>query len=157
MRALMIIICLSLLPFLSSCNFLREKGIIGRKQKKEAEMQARLDSIRVADSLRNVESRLRALEEARLDSLRKVEEERALLLSARKYNIIVGSFLTPAFAESYAEEYRELGYNTEILNEEGSPWSLVVAEYHERYPAAARRIIQFHDTVNIDAWIYVRE
>jgi hypothetical protein len=24
------------------CNFLREKGIIGRKQKKEAEMKARL-------------------------------------------------------------------------------------------------------------------
>ncbi len=156
MRALIFAICLSLLPLMSSCNFLREKGIIGKKKKKEAEMQARLESIRVADSLRIVETRLRALEEAKLDSLRKIEEERAQLLSERKFNIVVGSFLTPAFAESYAEEYRELGYNTEIVSEEGSPWSLVVAESHTRYPTAAQRITQFHDTVNIDAWIYTR-
>lgn len=119
-------------------------------------MQARIDSIRAADSLRNEEALMRAVEEARLDSLRRAEEERALLMEARKYNIVVGSFLTPSFAESYAAEFRELGYNTEVLSEEGSPYSLVVAESHPRYPAAARRIEQFHDTVSIDAWIYVR-
>jgi len=120
-------------------------------------MQARLDSIRVADSLMKEEDRIRQLREARIDSLRKVEEERARILSARKYNIVVGSFLTPAYAESYAAEYREMGYNPEVVGAEGSPYTLVIAESHPRYPAAAQRIIQFHDTVSIDAWIYVRK
>ncbi len=157
MRALKFIFCLSLILLFSSCNFLREKGIIGRKQKREAEMRARLDSIRIADSLRKEEDRIRQLGDARLDSLRKAEEERVRILSARKYNIVVGSFLTPAYAESYAEEYRELGYDPEIVSAEGSPYTLVIAESHPRYPAAAQRIAQFHDTVSIDAWIYVRK
>ena len=58
---------------LPSCKFFREK-VFGKKARALAEMQARQDSIRVADSIRKAQERLLALEKARQDSLRHAEE-----------------------------------------------------------------------------------
>lgn len=149
-----LIIPLMLLVLLTpSCKFFNKPG---KKKLAAMEAQARLDSLRVADSLRIVEQKLLAKEQARLDSLRLVEEQRANR-QKNKYNIIVGSFQTREFAESYAEEYKEIGYDPQIIDDTNSTFHLVAAESHSSFSEAARRLEQFQDTVSIDAWLYVFE
>lgn len=140
-----------------SCKKIRERGLFGKKAKTLEMLLAQQDSIRVADSLKKVENRLRAVEEARLDSLVRAEQEKAVFETTRKYNIVVGSFITPEYALAWAEEYRKMGYDPQIIRTTDSRFELVVAESHEQYLRAFRRLEQFRDTVEIDAWLYVRK
>lgn len=119
-------------------------------------MQARQDSIRVADSIRRAQDRLLALENARQDSLRIAEEERRLA-NETKYNIIVGSFITPEYARSLADEYTAMGYNVKIIKPDESKFELVAAEGHKSLRTAIQRLEQFQDTVQIEAWLYIKE
>jgi cytochrome c oxidase assembly protein Cox11 len=82
-----IILSFVLLP---SCDLFCEKNKVDTTELEELKMQlARLDSIRVADSLKMVQETQKA--QARQDSIRLAEEVR----SASKYHIIVGTFYTP--------------------------------------------------------------
>lgn len=146
-----------LLMFLfPSCNFLKEKGLIGKK-KSLAKMMAIRDSIRVADSIRLVHEKLMAIENAKLDSLRKVEEERLALEAKFKYNLIVGSFLTPEYAKELSDEYRNLGYDPQIIKVDDSKFEFVAAEAHNSFNKAVERLREFRDTVQIDTWLYIKK
>ncbi|MFZ2338335.1 MAG: hypothetical protein WAW07_01260 [Bacteroidales bacterium] len=139
-----------------SCRKIQERGLFGKKAKTLEMLLAQQDSIRVADSIKRVEARQRAIEEARLDSLIRAEQEKAASEARLKYNIVVGSFITPEYALAWAEEYRKMGYDPQIIRMADSRFDLVVAESHEQYSRAFRRLEQFRDTVEIDAWLYVR-
>ena len=157
MRPLFTVILFLLITIAPSCRNIREKGLFGRKAKALEILKAQQDSIRVADSLRKVQMRLKAIEEARLDSIRAAEEERRIWEARLKYNIIVGAFITPEYARAWMDEYKGMGYDPIIIKPEGSRFELVAAESHERFGKAVQRLEQFHDTVNIDAWLYVRK
>jgi hypothetical protein len=146
---------LVLLVISTSCKFFKDRGIFGKKQKTLVELSAQQDSILVADSIRKVREQMIAIEDAKIDSLRKVDEARLALES--KYNIIVGSFTTPEYAEVLAEEYRKQGYDAQIIKVAESKLVLVSAERHNSYKKAITRINTFWDTVHNDAWIYIRK
>jgi hypothetical protein len=150
--ALVLIIMLAMLP---SCKYFKGKKLFGKKDKVMAEYLAKQDSIRVADSLKKVQERLLALENARLDSIRLNEEAQQALAS--KYNIIIGSFITPEYAQAWKEEYLKRGYDAQIIKVEGSRFELVTAETHESFRKAVSRLHQFQDTVQIDAWMYIKK
>lgn len=154
MRYLTAIFLILILGMTSSCKFLKEKTFLGKKDRLKAEWLARQDSIRVADSIKRENDRLLAIENARLDSLRLAEEAKLELES--KYNIIVGSFITPQYAEACAEDYRRRGYDVTIIQKENSRFALVAAESHENFRRAVSRVNQFRDTVELDSWIYTR-
>ncbi len=151
LTALIIVIFLAALP---SCKFFKEK-VFGRKARAQAEWQARQDSIRVADSIRKAQEILLAIEQARQDSMRIAEEER--LANETKYNIIVGSFMTPEFAKAYADEYTQMGYSVRIMKPGNSKFELVAAEGHKSLGTAIRRLAQFQDTVQVESWLYIQE
>ncbi len=158
MRHLSILIFISLLTVFPSCKFLKEKGWfgIGKKARTLEMLKAQQDSIRVADSLKIIGNRLKAIEEARLDSIRLAEEEKQSWEHRYRYNIIVGSFITPEYARDWAEEYLRTGYDdTRIIKKENSSFELVSAEAHERFSMAVTRLRQFQDTVNVDSWLYI--
>ncbi len=158
MRRLTSLVLITLLLTISSCNYLKQKGWfgIGKKERELAMLKARQDSIRVVDSLRKIENRIKALEQARLDSIRLAEEEKESWEHRYRYNIIVGSFLTPEFARDWAEEYLRMGFaDTRIFRPEGSDFELVAVEAHENYIRALSRLEQYRDTVNIDSWLYI--
>lgn len=139
-----------------SCKWLKEKGIIGKKEKRElAALLARQDSIRVADSIKRAQDRLLAIEMARLDSVRLADEEKVRLANENRYNIIVGSFITPEYARSFSDEFRSRGYNVKILKLEGTQFEMVAAEGHKNFRTAVERLRQFQDTVAFDAWLYI--
>jgi len=155
MRQLIAFTVIVLLVLTPSCKWLREKGIFGRKADTMAVWQAKQDSLRVADSIRKVQNRLLAIENARLDSLRMVGEELNAFKSKYRFNIIVGSFITPEYARNYSAEFASRGYKTRILKLEGTQFEMVSAEAHESFFKAKERLRQFQDTVSIDSWMYI--
>jgi hypothetical protein len=157
MRHLSAIGLILLLVVLPSCKFFKGRGLFSRKADTMAVWQARQDSARVVDSIRNVQARLVAIENAKLDSLKKADEERLAFENKHKYNIIVGSFITPEYAKGLAEVYREKGYDTRILKMEGSRFELVSAEAHENFRQAVARLKEFQGTIELDAWIYTKK
>jgi len=158
MRHLITIIFLLFLVLFPSCKNIRERGLFGKKAKTLEMLKAEQTRIRVADSLKRIENRLKAIEEARLDSLRMAaEEEQAAFEAINKFNIVVGSFITPEYAQAWAEEYRKQGYDTRIIKMTGSRFELVVAESYDRFSKAVERLNEFQTTVDIDSWLYVHK
>ena len=154
--SVLFLVVLLILPV--SCKRIRERGIFGKKARTLEILLARQDSIRVADSIKRAASLQKAIEEARLDSLIRAEQEKsAYEAQIKKYNIVVGSFVTPEYAQAWAEEYRKMGYEPQIIRTDESKFDFVVAESHDQYARAAHRLEQFRDTVEIDAWLLVRK
>ncbi len=126
-----------MLIFSPSCKNIRERGLFGKKAKALEMLKARQDSIRVADSLKRVETQLKAIEEARQDSIRLAEEERRAYEARNKYNIIVGGFVIPENANAWANEYQKMGYDAKVIKMDNSKFDLVVAESYEQFSIAA--------------------
>ncbi|MEZ5000602.1 MAG: hypothetical protein R2727_08165 [Bacteroidales bacterium] len=156
MRSLAALLVLLLLSF-SSCKFFREKGWFGKnKADTLVAWQARQDSIRVADSVKAEIAYMKELEQARLDSVMKADAERLEWENRFRYNIIVGSFLTPEYAREHMERYRSMGYDARIIPDSRDRFNLVSAEVHESLSKAFERLARFQDTVEFEAWIFVR-
>lgn len=157
MRHLSAVILILLIAAAPSCKYFNNKGLFGKKAKTLEALRAQQDSIRVADSIRNVQEQLLANENARQDSVRLAEEAIQAAQKTSKYNIIVGSFITPEYARAHAETFRQQGYDPKILKMEGSNFELVSAESHQSRWKAITRLRQFQDTSVNDAWIYLKE
>ncbi len=155
MRHLTALILVLMLVALPGCKYFKGKKLFGKKVDTMVVWQARQDSIRVADSIKKVQERLKAIEEARLDSIRLAEEQKAWELK-HKYNIIVGSFITPQYARDYAEKFRNDGYgDVRIIKMKGGRFELVSAEAHESFRTAVSRLQHYQANIEIGAWMYV--
>ena len=77
--------------------------------------------------------------------------------SKYKYNIIVGSFITPEYARNLLADYTGKGYNARILKLEGTQFEMVSAEAHNNFRTALNRLKLFQDTVISDAWMYIKK
>ena len=156
MRQFITIIFLVFLILFSSCKNIRERGLFGKKARTLEMLKAEQQRVRVADSLKRIENRLKAIDEARLDSLRMAAEaEKAAFEAIDKFNIVVGSFITPEYAQVWAEEYRKQGYDARIIRMTNSSFELVVAESYDRFSKAVERLNVFQTTVDVDSWLYV--
>ncbi len=156
MRRFITIIFLLFLILFPSCKNIRERGLFGKKARTLEMLRAEQQRVRVADSLKRVENRLKAIEEARLDSLRMAAEaEKAAFEAIDKFNIVVGSFITPEYAQAWSEEYRKQGYDTRIIRMTDSRFELVVAESYNQFSKAVERLNVFQTTVDVDTWLYV--
>ena len=120
-------------------------------------MKARVDSVRVADSLQKVRAHLLIVDQARVDSVRMAEEGRLAGDSKFKFNIIVGSFITPEYAKVLTEEYRKKGYDPKILKMDGSRFELVAIEAYDSFTKAVARLEKFKDTVQLESWLYIKK
>ena len=142
----------------SSCKFIEEKGWFGKsKVDTMIAWQAKQDSIRVADSIRAEVERMKAIEQARIDSLQRIEQARLDWEARFKYHIIVGSFLTPEYADDHMKLYQLQGYEARILDGPRNRFKLVSAEVHENINVALKRLYQFQDTVDFESWLYIKD
>ena len=156
MKKLIFILFVILVSF-SSCKFVKEKGWFGLKSADTLDAYLiKQDSIRIADSLQKVIDKQKAIEQARLDSIQKVELERLDMLARFKYYIVVGSFLTPQYADEWSVYYNSIGYGTEILKADNE-FNLVSARKYDNMKDALTDLEHFKDTVQIDAWVYIDE
>jgi hypothetical protein len=156
MRHLTAFILVLFLIALPGCKYFKGK-LFGKKAHEAELLKARQNSIRVADSISKVQEHLKAIEAARLDSIRLTEEKKAMELK-NKYNIIVGSFITPEYARNFAETYRQKGYDaTKIIKMEGGRFDLVSAESFESFRKAVERLHYFQENIELGAWLYVKK
>ena len=156
MRTLIVILFLAAIST-TSCKFIEKKGWFGGKKADTlAVWQAKQDSIRVADSINAELVKMRAIEQARLDAIQAEEDARLEFEARFKYHIIVGSFLTPQYAEDHKVLYKSMGYDPTIIPDSRGRFNLVSAEVHESMSAAYRRLLNFQDTVDFEAWVFVR-
>lgn len=149
-------ISLVLIILTGSCKFIEEKGWFGKsKVDTTAVWQARQDSIRVAESRQAEIEHMKAVEQARLDSLQAVEQAQREQEQRLRYHIIVGSFLTPEFAEDFKTYYQSMGYDAKIIDGPENRFRLVSAEAHDNLNRAINRLVQYQDTVNFESWLYI--
>ena len=142
-----------LLVLFPSCK--QANDLFGKKKKAEAAaavQRARLENIRVSDSLKKVQEAQKALEQARADSIR-LTTEQTRSVAGSKYHIIVGSFYTSDYARQWAEAYRKKGFNAQVLKKRGSFFELVSSESFPDYTLALNKLLEYHEP----AWIYVSE
>ena len=156
MRHLSVFLLIGLLITLPSCKYFKG-GIFGKKARALAIVKVQEDSIRAVDSLQKVKDHLMEIEKAKLDSIRKDVDERLVLESKYKFNIIVGSFITPDYAKGLSEKYRKQGYDPKILKKEGSRFELVSIGAYDNFRKAFARLKQFQDTVHLESWMYVKK
>lgn len=150
-------IAAALLISLSSCKFIKEKGWFGTsKADTLVAWQAKQDSIRVADSIELEIEKMKMHEQERLDSLQAIEDTRLEWESRFKYHIIVGSFLTPKYADDYLAYYKSMGYNATIVPGPKGRFNLVSAEAHESISEAIKRLACYQDTVDFESWLYIK-
>jgi hypothetical protein len=154
MRHLSAVILVALLVVLPSCKYFKGRGLFGRKADTMAVWAARQDSIRVADSIRTAQATLMIQEKAKADSLRKIGEEQKNGIS--KYNIIVGSFITPAYAKRLTVDYSRKGYPATIIKMDGSRFELVSAEAYDNFKQALSRLKEFQANIEPDSWMYIK-
>ena len=153
----LIFILFAILVSFSSCKFVKEKGWFGLKNADTMDAYLRKqDSIHIADSINKVISIQKAMEQARQDSINKAEQERLEWLARFKYHIVVGSFITPQYADEWSVYYNSMGYGTEILKA-SNEFSLVSARKYDNMKDALIDLRHFKDTVQIDAWVYINE
>jgi hypothetical protein len=155
MRQFAVFVLIMIVVLFPSCKWLRKMGFIGKKADTLEVWRIRQDSIRVTDSIKNIQNRLMAIRNAQLDSVRMAEQAKQEWETKFRYNIILGSFITPEYARSFSSDLTNLGYKTRILKLEGTKFEMVSAEAHDNYSDALRRLKQFQDTVSIDAWMYI--
>ena len=155
MKHLIVFLLIMILVLTPSCKWLREKGLIGRKADTMVVWRMKQDNQRIADSIRKAQDRLFASEKARMDSINAADLERNDWESKYKYNIIIGSFVTPEYAKKYSSEFTANGYNTRIIKLVGTQFEMVSAEAHESFSKAVARLKQFQDTVAYDSWLYI--
>ncbi|MBE9512152.1 MAG: hypothetical protein IMY71_14880 [Bacteroidetes bacterium] len=141
----------------SSCKFVKEKGWFGLKNADTMDAYLRKqDSLHIADSISKVIAKQKAIEQARQDSIYNAEQERLERLTRFRYHIVVGSFITPQFADEWSVYYNSIGYGTEILKA-GNEFNLVCARKYDNMKDALIDLGHFKDTVQIDAWVYIDE
>jgi len=141
----------------SSCKFVKEKGWFGQKGADTMDAYIRKqDSIHVADSIQKVINKQKAIEQARQDSINLAEQKRLEELARFKYHIVVGSFLTPQYADDWSDYYNTIGYSTKIL-EADNKFNLVSARKYDNMKDAVMDLKRFKDTVQVDAWVYIDE
>lgn len=157
MRTLIAILVLVAIS-MNSCKFIEKKGWFGSKKADTlAVWQTKQDSVRVADSIQAEIAKMRAIEQVRLDSIQAVENARLEWEAMFKYHIIVGSFLTPQYAEDQKALYKSMGYDVTIVPDSRDRFNLVSAEVHKSMSEAFRRLQNFQDTVEFEAWLFVRD
>ena len=154
-------IFLILLISMSSCKFIEKKGWFGKKKREAEQLEillARQDSIRVADSIRMEIEQIQAIEQVRIDSIRAEEDVRLAFEAMSRFHIIVGSFLTPEYADDHLRLYQSMGfYGSTIIDGPNGRFRLVSAEAHNNINSALGRLSNYQDTVEFEAWLYIME
>ena len=142
---------------LPSCKYFKSGGLFGKKAERAAVLQARQDSTRVADSIKKAKDELQVIENEKLAVAQKADEERKAQEPKYRYNIIIGSFETHENAKRFADVYRQKGFDPKIIKMDGSRFELVSAEAHDDFRKAAERVREFQESIELDAWLYIKK
>ena len=154
MKRLVIVLLAGILLLTPSCDFMKSINPFGKKKRQFEALQKQQEVFRVADSIRVAKEQAEA-EQARLAEEARLAEQQAVELS--KYHVIVGSFLTPAYADDWLSHIKGFGYDAQIVEKDGGRWRLVSAKSFGSLPEAYQAVDGIQDNINGEAWVYKKE
>lgn len=145
----------ALLLLTPSCKFMESINPFGKKARAMEALQKQQEAFRVADSIKVAAQKVEE-EKARQAELERVaSEEQASLVaaSASKYHIIVGSFLNRAYAASWSDHCRGMGYDANIIEWNDGRWNLVSAKSFSTLRGAYDELPTFMASFDMQAWV----
>lgn len=135
----------------SGCKYFRKE--IEKKIDPVAIQKAITDSIERAKALITEAKLKQEREQARLDSIRRIEEQKAKF----RFHVIIGSFKVPSNATSWEQEVHGFGFNNTEILEAPNGFHLVSIGAFDSYGKAFNEIDRINSE-NIDEpfelWIY---
>ena len=156
MKRIPMVILAAILLLTPSCDFMKSINPFGKKKARETEaLRQQQEAFRVADSIRVANERQAEAERQRQAELVLAEQQQELEYS--RYHVIVGSFLTPSYADAWLEHIRGFGYDARIVPMNGGRWSLVSARSYGTRREAWNALDGIQDDINGEAWVYSRE
>ncbi len=156
MKRIPMVILAGILLLTPSCDFMKSINPFGKKKAREAEaLRQQQEAFRVADSIRVANEKQAEAERQRQAELALAAQQQELEYS--RFHVIVGSFLTPSYADAWKEQIRGLGYDPIIVPMNGGRWSLVSAKSFGTWREARNALAGIQDNINGEAWVYRRE
>jgi len=151
MKRVITVLIVSVLLLSPSCTFVKEHNPFTKKAREAEAIRQQQEAFRVADSIEVAEK-----EAARL---RQLEAEQTMIAqqetqSLSNYHIIVGSFLTPDYATSWADHITQMGYNTRIIEMGGGRWRLVSVNSYPSLKEAWNALSEYQEKIILEAWIF---
>jgi len=138
-----------------SCDFFQKKDMFSNDRDSLLLYKKKQDSLRFMDSIQELRSKLSSLQRRNqrlLDSIR--SETTGGASTGFKYHIIVGSFKTREYLNSYNRYVQEKGFDTQILRNEYD-FRLISVESFNSWRQALKTLEQIRQDFEKKAWIYV--
>jgi cell division protein FtsN len=155
MKKISMIVLAGILLLTPSCDFMKSINPFGKKAREAEALRQQQEAFRVADSIRVANEKQAEAERARQAELARIAEQEAIELS--NYHVIVGSFLTPSYADAWLEHIRSFGYDPTIINKNGDRWNLVSAKSFSNLHEAWNALYSIQDNIDGEAWVYRRQ
>lgn len=155
MKRLSLVFLSAVLLFTPSCDFMKSINPFGKKAREAEALRQQQEAFRIADSIRVVNEKQAETERARQAELAIEAEEQSSMISG--YHVIVGSFLTPAYADAWLEHIRSFGYDARIIDMNGGRWQLVSASSFPDLHQAWNAVGGITDRIDSEAWVYKKE
>lgn len=152
MKRLSLVFLAAVLLLTPSCDFMKSINPFGKKTREAEALRQQQEAFRIADSIRVAKDKEDEAERARQAELAMEAEEQARVMTG--YHVIVGSFLTPAYASDWLEHIRSFGYDAQLIDMNGGEWQLVSAQSFPDLHAAWNSLTGIQDKINGEAWVY---
>jgi cell division protein FtsN len=152
MKRLSLVFLAAVLLLTPSCDFMKSINPFGKKARETEALRQQQEAFRIADSIRVANEQQAEAERARQAELAGEAEEQVSVMTG--YHVIVGSFLTPSYADSWLEHIKSFGYDARIIDMNGGKWQLVSARSFPDLHAAWNSIESIQDKINGEAWVY---
>jgi hypothetical protein len=150
------IIFLATVLFSGGCDFIESINPFAESTDTLEIYRQRQDSIRSAELLRIQQQEAR-LEQARADSVQRIQDEAQILKVAERYHLIVGAFRTPLYATDFQNVVRTQGHDSRILMSDNN-FHLVTARSLNDYRTALNELAAIRNQgEHYDAWLYITE
>jgi cell division protein FtsN len=155
MKKLSLVLLAGILLLTPSCDFMKSINPFGKKAREAEALRQQQEAFRIADSIRVANDRQAEAERARQSEIALAAEEASRAASG--YHVIVGSFLTPAYADEWLGHIRGLGYDASLVDMNGGRWQLVSAKSFPDLHAAWNALGTIQDNINGEAWVFRKE
>ncbi len=153
MKKLLIILIL-VIPLTQSCDFFEKKDLFSNKRDSLLIYKKKQDSLRLMDSIQELKSKLSSLQRRNQQLLDSIREQPQRSSTGYRFHIIVGSFKTREYLNSYNRYVQEKGFDTQILRNEYD-FHLISVESFNSWRQALNTLKQIRRNFEKTAWIYV--
>ncbi len=155
MKRLSLLFLAAVLLLTPSCDFMKSINPFGKKAREAEALRQQQEAFRIADSIRVANEKQAEAERARQAELAMQAEVQSRMTLG--YHVIVGSFLTPAYADAWLEHIRGFGYDAQIIDMNGGRWQLVSASSFADLHQAWNALGGITERIDGEAWVYKME